>query len=302
MPTARQAAATQPQPTTQLLGLLDYMEERENARFRRSMGEPYPWSSEPTIASKFLCNVHRDDDRQSREARAIVMDAPEARREVLIAAFRWCNKASTLEALRADGLGLDTPASRIEGLLRSLDKPLGTAYKINPPGGLWNLGGVAGQMVRSIAAVADLRRSLYADKRSSARLVTQHLISRTRAPFVAFQTMLDLRWVWGAYEDDHRWTYIGPGAMRGLRRYIGEYQAFGRTREGVSAGGNATVKVDSELWLADRAMLDLFHRVHLQVAERFTGMDAHEVEHNLCEWDKYCRMATGESAGRSFRR
>jgi hypothetical protein len=26
-----------------------------------------------------------------------------------------------------------------------------------------------------------------------------------------------------------------------------------------------------------------------------------EIEHNLCEWDKYCRIATGETRGQSFK-
>jgi hypothetical protein len=87
------------------------------------------------------------------------------------------------------------------------------------------------------------------------------------------------------------WTNPGPGALRGLLRL-----------EGGSPGLNKRGKITRQVRVEDplnkiRALLLICHR-------KLTGMpqfEMREVEHSLCEFDKYERALWGQG-GRMKRR
>lgn len=274
-------------------------------------GVPRPWSNDPVIAEKFLCSVIRDDDRTSRNAREIVLSLPEDQRLGAVLGFRLYNRAETMQAL-ADARVFSTgdPAASLAAF-ESLPSSISTVYKINVAGGLKNIPAISKMVARAVR---------FGAKNFERRYRALYTAQRIRAvvgsgPFVCYQTTQDLRWILGTYEDEDRWCLLGIGAMRGLARLAGGYQAATwqeRDNEqradvekllGFSVDGRGGPKALDEL--PDRALAILTPLLdEVRAAVIGTGaegrMNMMELEHNLCEWDKYCRMSSGESKGRRF--
>ena len=84
----------------------DFCRERERVRLRREAGEPPPWSADPVFQRGRFLNVFREDDRVSkailRFARPVAHDLPLLVQALLFA--RWCNRDTTLAALRPEQL------------------------------------------------------------------------------------------------------------------------------------------------------------------------------------------------------
>jgi hypothetical protein len=270
------------------LGLIEYMWERQAATDRRAAGLPRPWSTDPIIATRFLCSVFRDDDRTSREARAIVQ---ESGREELAIMFRWVNKVDTLRALEEARVTYRTPASRITKVLRSLPSPLNTrAYRINTPDGLWDLDGVGWLIERALNCLHPVR--------GTARENTLMFAAATGKPFISYQVMQDLRWLRGEYPDEQDWALIGVGALRGLDRFRGFYvpKPWEERRN-----ARYKPKYDERLTLRDEGAWVLMRGILRDAREALGArVNMFEVQNNLCEWDKYRRYFSGESKGKTF--
>ena len=94
-------------------------------------------------------------------------------------------------------------------------------------------------------------------------------------PFVAYEIVCDLRFVLKNFNptDTMTWANVGPGAKRGMQRL----------------GLDPTL--ETMRWL-------------LGDAPQFKcewPFDLREIEHSLCEFDKYCRIDEGAKTMRRFR-
>src|SRR5688572_159097 len=111
---------------TRLTGFTTYLRERLALQRRREAGAPRPWTEDPILHRYKFCCVYRDDDRTSREARAVILALPPGDRLRALLGFRLYNRVSTLEKLRDSGWNLD--------ILRTINPVFNTlAYKINLP-------------------------------------------------------------------------------------------------------------------------------------------------------------------------
>lgn len=281
------------------MNLLEYILERQRIHEARVAGLPAPWTTDRTLQTTKFCCVIRDDDRTSREAREIVQGLP---RETALAAalsFRLYNRVSTLQALVAAG-AYDhrgpTASGKVLEVLESLPMVFNTtAYRVTVRGGLWNLPTIA----RMIALGARAAREEWQPRRT-AELTCQALSGMLEAgPFLCYQIMQDLRWLGHRYEDERSWCVVGPGAVRALQRMEGEYD---RARQdelkarpmnrGRTEGAKSASDVETARWLPKMRAL-------LPGLPDYVNM--FELEHNLCEWDKYMRVSSGEAKGLSYK-
>ena len=275
------------------VGMIEYMRRRQAATDARRAGLPRPWSDDPIIRDFFLCSVVRDDDRTSVDARVYIQAAPEEDQLALARAFRFFNHVPTLIEVHRFG-GLRSSKDILEILKRREargEKVLGAqAFKINVKGGVWNLAGIA-------AIASQLAGNRLMPTWLTARETVAGLMERGVGQFLAYQVMQDLRWVSGPYADEDLWAWVGPGAARGLLRHAGMYggpRSWEERRFDSNTIAMKTVFMPKEM---REAMLPL-----LAEAQAVLGphINMFEIEHNLCEWDKYMRIATGESKGKKF--
>lgn len=270
--------------------MVEYMVRRQAATNARLAGKSRPWSSDPVINTYKFCSVLRDDDRTSIEARNYIMDRIDSDQSKLTAllVFRLLNRVNSIRAV------MEMPEWSRDSLIQKLyeTKPLfSNAYRVMVPGGLYNREGVADLMIE-----LDQHRSefLRMNDRWLAKAVHKKLRELGLGPFVAYQTMQDLRWLWGPYVDEDEWAYIGPGALRGLDRIKGIYKPMSNTERRDNA---VTLGIEIPAHLKP-----ILNDLLTQAKERLgPKINMFEIEHNLCEWDKYCRYASGETSGTKFK-
>lgn len=279
------------------MNLLQYITERQRIHELRQSGAPAPWTTDPVLQRTKFCCVVRDDDRTSREAREIVSVLPPETALAAALSFRLYNRVSTLRALvEASAFDFRGPSASgsVLGILEDLPMVFNTtAYRVSVKGGLWNLPTVA----RMIALGARAAREGWQPRRT-AELTCQALSGMLEAgPFLCYQIMQDLRWLGHCYEDERSWAIVGPGAIRGLERFHGEYDeaAQAARRDRGSKGRSQEVALDV------RAQPGHLRRMREILPGLPDYVNMFELEHNLCEWDKYCRVSSGEAKGLPYK-
>lgn len=309
-----------------------YARERHAIYLRRAAGQPAPWTQDPVLQNQRFCNVYRELDRTTAWFRRHVRDPLRARPEVLLATvvFRWFNRISTGEAIfcQPDMFDGETAFDRLVQTgdvdclgraIRSLipSGPYVTgAYTINTnttPLGTPKLDGVL-QIIQKWVET-------HPDWRQVAALMLQHewgqgtlrefcewCRSPNLGPFMTYEVACDLAHTGLLMNapDLDTWANLGPGARRGLNRI----------HRGLS-GRAADAAVDNEQALAEMAQLlraswdvRYWPQKHRAGWKSDQDMDQvlvrgdwprwrmREVEHTLCEFDKYERVRKGEGTTR----
>jgi hypothetical protein len=107
-------------------------------------------------------------------------------------------------------------------------------------------------------------------------------------PFMTYEWVTDLRWTryLRTAKDIKTWANAGPGALRGLRRLRGNDGQL--SPNGISAPE------------ALHEMQDLLEAAPKNLPPGFNGLELRDIEHSLCETDKYLRVYYGEGRPRSL--
>jgi hypothetical protein len=265
------------------LTLRYWIAEREEIRRRREAGRPWPWTDDPILRDNRFCNVSRRFDKMTVVLKEHLERRATGYRDALISivVFRAFNRLSTWGAL--SGLASAASWDRREAL-RRLRTMAARGEKLCS--GVWMTAGTKG----APAYESQLEAAHHAWLNTKA---TQPPSSLSTAyafftalpmvgPFVGNEMVMDL-----AYLTPHldsapdRETYIrlGPGAVRGLRRL----------RRVEVPSGLAQPKATDEDW-------EEFWRLCASLKKKPPCREAlsiHDVEHVLCEADKYCRGMEG---------
>jgi hypothetical protein len=292
---------------------LYWIRERHNVYLRRKVGQPKPWTDDEVLQSFFFTNPFRENDKVTVWFRENIREPLRDDPRVIFAtiAFRWFNLPETAEVLMGGpgkAGGEDTcpgvkygwlEAWDADGVLERLDrerkakaKIFTGAYMINSPGGEPKLEAI----VRRVTNVWEDRQSIieffqiyhaarHRDPRGPLRLEQAHdMFVRFDGlgGFMSYEVVCDLRytkWLENA-PDKMTWCNPGPGAIRGLYRL---------TDTPFKKGDNATSPPRPKDWQAQMVRLLETARKRLRMP-----LEMREIEHSLCEWDKYERARLGD--------
>ena len=270
-------------------GFWAYVNERHRIWLRRQTGKPKPWTADPILLDWRFCNVYRELDTVTmwirKNWREPYADHPNLWFAMGVA--RQINWPPTLDAIgfpaedipgwsaRAINLMHDMQARKekvytgaymlrgdIQGGLR--DKPTYTMEKVLRP--LWE--------------AAPWRESFSWLRRAWGSMLPLH----GWGGFLAYEVVTDLRhtrYLEGA-RDIHTWAFAGPGAVRGLNRLLL------RPLNAPMATANAL-----------RIMRTLHDEQELYRAREIPPLEMRDIEHSLCEFDKYERIRRGEGRPRA---
>lgn len=282
-----------------------YARERYQILQRRRAGQPRPWTDDPILQSYRFCNVFREDDTVTQWIRRHVTH--DRHGPLLLGAMviaRWFNRIETLERLLPPP-GLDTVVDgpswfndllfsweldgwaedmreRLEGV-----QPLVTgAYMVKTPANMSKLEGILWCLEQFLPEARQLQREL---EQGATRLceATERLQRYPYlGPFMAYEVVTDLRHtpILGDAPDIMLWANPGPGAARGMARVVGApLDTYNRHRP------------------EDVHLMNTLMR-RLLVASQDRGnwpsewpqWEMRDVEHTLCEFDKYERARLGE--------
>lgn len=287
-----------------------YAIERHRIYMARAAGVPKPWTDDPVLQTSRFTNVYRELDRTTVWFREHVRDRLKDLPEVLLATvvFRWFNREVTGEALFCDP-DLYSGRSAFEEfcetgqpsvLKDAIIKYVGDrgpyvtgAYTINTisaPRGLSKLDGVInliGQWMERHPHWRDqsVTYQLCPDPIPTMEAFCGWVRSPCLGEFMAYEVACDLRWtsVLGRAADINTWANVGPGALRGLNRIHGRPVAQGAPQSRTLAEMRDLLEASREAWPAGPG---------------WPAWELREVEHTLCEWDKYQRVKEGSGQTR----
>lgn len=266
--------------------------ERELIRRRRAAGEPTPWTEDPVFREWRFCNVRREDDKTTIWFNDNVRTHLKATSLPVIKAtiaFRWFNRIETGERIKDLLLGRwDSEEARRR--LRGVTPVVTGAYVIKTPDGMSKLDGVLWCIDEALSRVWHFGGRWWGGTLEEAwrdLLEFPYL-----GGFMAYEIVSDLRWtgVLGAATDINTWAHVGPGAARGLGWVLGEGPEF----------WNHHAKCDQDAMLAQMQQLLAMSRDPLYWSVEWHAWEMREVEHWLCEYDKYMRATNGKRLKRRF--
>jgi len=297
--------------------LFDYMRARHQIYLNRQAGLPRgQWTNDPIFQEYRFCNVFRELDRTTIWLREHVRKRVPVDNVLLATVlFRWFNRIAAGEAIfdqtRMDtsppgatawdefvGSGGNTGAIRSALVSYCGKGPYVTgSYIIKTPDGKSKLDGVLWCVEQFYTFYRHFPMSeAYDWKGATVRMLIEDNMKLEDVwywlrqfpylgDFMAYEIVTDLRHtpLLNKAPDIMTWANPGPGAMRGLNRLLGRDLKFKQPK----------AKFIEEM----RQLLFLSEDRELWPAE-WPSLEMRDIEHSLCELDKYMRVKTGEGAPR----
>lgn len=273
-----------------------FMNERMAIHTARENGAAKPWTRDKILQSYRFCNIYRELDTTTQWIAEHVRKPYRASPNLwfMLALCRQINWVPTLRRVfqgAPGGFGRSgySPAilaQAIEAEKEFSGKSYTSAYMLTA-------GGASGGMRKSTITSGLILGPLWNDRDIIANNMlamnsmeaTTNLLSAYYGfgPFVSYEVACDLRYCPGWLDDAPdllTWSNPGPGARRGLNRLAGR-----------DLDTRLTVKecVREMRTLLDVVSLDWRHNPELELRE---------IEHSLCEFDKYERVRLGQGTPR----
>ncbi len=265
----------------------EFMAEREQLRLKKETGAPWPWSNDPILNEFKFTNVKREDDRTTRWMRSN-WTGPHGNRpagEIIFncALFRYFGTAEFAEALgwqetwnpdhcvalakerSGKGMRVFTGAYIIPTLGHRGPKSEAVAHLILTP--LW----AARERLASLALLTQSWEKVGAELRALPGFGGTGFMTKE-----VLQDVMQTPVLSGAI-DRNTWCPAGPGARRGLNR-IHQRPIDQRVRE--------TQLLEE--------MKELFEKSKSAMPEFMPELELHDIQFQLCEFDKYERVRMGE--------
>lgn len=259
-----------------------WVSERHRIYLKREAGEPKPWTDDPILQEYKFTNVFRQLDAGTVWLTKNFLE-PNGKASLPVIAFNiaWYRMFNWIGTGALLGWQTDwRPAPVIKKLKKAQsdgNQIFTGAHIIWGEFGKPKIDGVVDTCTalwgarKAIASVARFFRTQQATFEELRRI-------RGVGAFLAYEIVSDFRHTELLTDatDINTWANVGPGALRGLRR--------------IHAKASPTTGLVM--------MRELLSR-QSRKAEWVPRMELRDVEHSLCEFDKYCRVKFGEGRPRS---
>src|SRR5713101_40719 len=259
---------------------VEFMEERENIRLRREAGQSWPWTDDKIFQTYRFTNVHREDDKTTKAFISIYKERPAANPSVALlncGVFRYfgtvdfANDVGWIERWNPKHV-LTVAKTRLASKL-----PVFTSAYVITNGGLKEpKENVVVRYLHSLWINAD---SVVADiflnhKWEDGYKRLSQLPGFGGTGFMAKEVLQDfLLWYEGEIRDRMTFTPMGIGARRGINRVLERPVQFGQLEQKFIDECRSVRYFINDRWPKDWARLS-----------------AHDVQFQLCEFDKYERV------------
>ncbi len=273
-----------------------WIKERQSIYEKRKLGEPWPWTQDPILQEYKFTNVYRKQDAVTKDLlRALRRLNDKRPMNILFTIcvyrmFNWPETFSNLELHAVANIGEwdeDIAKAALDGMADRGEKIWTGAYMVTGSGSegrpkhylaCESLTQIFHDAPGLAIAVQRERSLEYATK----QFTEYPMISN----FVGYELACDLSYtkVLSRPKDKFTWANPGPGAKRGLSRIF-----FG--------GRPDTARLNEQQ--ANEYMRKLLKMSSINVPGHFPKLQMRDIEHSLCEFDKYERVRCGEGRPRS---
>jgi hypothetical protein len=296
-----------------------FMRERQSIYLKKEQGLERPWTNDPILSQYKFTNVYREQDKTTKWFRENVRERLRDDPSVFLATvlFRWFNRIEIGETIFSPKPYLNgTPFSVF---LKTGDaKYLESEVRAAHPNGPWVTGAyliTSKKGMDKLAGMCSIASDFYHGRypykkegnyswsewgssllRDPGQYELQHVWEWLKevpfqGPFHAYEVVTDLRHtaLLDRAPDINIWANAGPGAKRGLNRI------YGRDKNEPLKQSNALnemigllgVSKSNNMWPNNA---------------QYPSLELREIEHSLCEFDKYMRVLNEEGQTRSLYR
>jgi len=275
----------------------DIAKERQLIYARKERGYPKPWTEDKVFGNWFFCNVFREQDKTSVWLKKNIIDAyahdPDNWKRIIIA--RYYSRLDAAMDIQAHETW-ESVASIREGVVRRLRAhlPIHTSGFLVAPGDA-----ATGRFKFDLPflLVKELEAANFTNAVTT--LGSLEAVWKTLLPFYGVGSFMGYQFVCDfAYDrqyllnacDHDTWTAPGPGSLRGMNRIL----TGSPSERNTEASWLESARVLLSLWRAVVADDPDYKEGELK---RFQNLHLCNVQHWLCEYDKYER---GGSAKRRY--
>jgi hypothetical protein len=257
------------------------------------MNGPKPWTQDPILQRYRFCNVFRELDKVTRWVREHIRQPYKDSEHLWHMMFtaRFINWPDTLAEVIKAGAWYPHGEFDWRALVQVLDARAArgeqvwtNAYTVSTNGN---------PMPKPLYIVREVLETAWQNRLALQRAAHVSLQTFCEAAqqidgiggFMAYEAACDLRWCPGWLDsapDILSWANAGPGAKRGLNRLHGRPLDKGMPPH-----------------QAVREMRELLDLSYLYLEKHVPDLEMRDIEHSLCETDKYLRVQNGEGKPRS---
>jgi len=280
-----------------------FMNERHAIYLRRLRGDDWPWTYDEVLQAYKFTNVYRELDAGTVWCDNNIRKPYRSHPELFfnLAAYRRYNWVYTARELgfieeydpeyytdrmlkrQARGEKIFTGAHMICGTIRDKDGSIPRSKVVQ----LFKI---------SFSDLWEKRREIEPHQGETLEKAFNRFMD-AKIPgfgaFVCYEVITDLRWTryLGTADDIMTWANPGPGAKRGVQRLLGfnVHKPTAEDRAKYPKGDLAYIEIMNDLLLKSPHYLE----------EWMDALEMRDIEHTLCEWDKYERVRLGQGAPRS---
>lgn len=301
--------------TPRINDIAEYMRKRHQVYLDRKAGKPGPWSDDPILAGGRFCNVFRELDTVTIWVRKNIREAYPDQKHLwfMLAIARYINWPPTLEYLirgphhAFPNMQDFEPANitkALEALAETGEKVYTGAYMIraeSDPNKEWYSWSKHRYIAEVVLGRLWEKRHRFNDLLVKPGVTLERVWAMFQSPefvgwgpFMAYEVVTDLRHTRYLKDapDIYTWANAGPGAIRGLNRLYGR---------DLKAHPPASQTNNEMLMLMDELNGLVPKVLSLSAVFGTSGQtfEMRDVEHTLCEFDKYERVRLGEGKMRS---
>lgn len=283
--------------------LLYWMKERHAIYLRRAEGQRPPWTNDAVLQQFHFCNVYRELDRTTIWVRKYIRELWYDSHHLWFAlmAARFFNLPSTMKhIISKQGLPLRTGEGYNAGWLADLlrqyraagNQLFANAYMVRSRPDTPKSDYIAHEVLGGAWAERhDIDGHLHGDIEPAVRRLS---CLSGLAGFMSYEVATDLRHCPGWLDkatDTMTYAHVGPGAVRGLNRLND------RPLKHPLPQGQALDEMRFLLSVIGKAWQMHWYRVPTPPPP----LEMRDIEHSLCEMDKYLRAKSGVGAVRRYR-
>lgn len=269
-----------------------FARERHRVYLKRMSGLPAPWTGDPVLRGHRFTNIFRELDTTTLWFRQNIRHPLRKKHWVIPATviFRWFNRITTGEVMLDSGI-----LSQKAWSPTLFEQKLREAF----PQGPWVTGSYMvfsgknnGDKLTGLLSFIDgfdawwERRGLFEFQKYPTMERAHQLLMEVPglSGFTAYEVVTDLRWTEVVSPGQRNiWAHAGPGAVRGMSRLLhGEDHHL---QQG-SVGDQLTLSREMRSLLNLSRSLAHWPQFHPD----WPVWELREVEHTLCEYDKYERI------------
>lgn len=280
---------------TRLKNFWWWINERHRIYLNKIDGRSWPWTKDEIMQTYKFTNVFRELDAETLKFHDRIdhLNLMQADKLYHMIMFRAFNRAETYDMLTRGKTTHHTPAKMKRILHRNADKGrkiFTGAYIITN----------AGSTEPKIDIMCDALGVMWRGRKRIHEAMMDDgtmqgctsILSAypMQGPFTSYEVICDMRYqkgmLWNA-PDRKKWANLGPGARRGINRII---------------SGNKKPNVFSGMHSSERYvefMQELLKSSRPNLKSHVPPLEMREIEHSLCEFDKYTRVKNNEGRPRS---